>query len=91
MFEATRSTEITISCLDHIHSKFVSSSSSGSIAVEIADHLLGFTLSYDPSLSPFRDTIEIRAFKRFDKNAFCDALRNEDWSPVFKCNEANES
>ena len=29
----------TISCVDHIHSNFVTSSTSGSIAVEIADHL----------------------------------------------------
>ena len=39
IFEATRITETTISCVDHIHSNFVTSSTSGSIAVEIADHL----------------------------------------------------
>ena len=66
IFEATRITETTISCIDHIHSNFVYSSTSGSIAFEIADHLPVFSLSYDPLLSPFPDTIEIRDFKRFD-------------------------
>lgn len=71
IFEATRITERT-SCVDHIHSNFVSSSTSGSIAVEIADHLPVFSLSYDPLLSPFPDTIEIRDLKRFDEIAFRD-------------------
>ena len=48
-----------------------------------------FSLSHDPTLSPFPDTIEIRDFKKFDKNAFSDALRCEEWLPVFKCDEAN--
>ena len=60
IFEATRITDTSISCIDHINSNFVSSSTSGSIAVEIADHLPVFTLSYDPTQSPFPDTIEIR-------------------------------
>ena len=71
-FEATRITETTISCVDHIPSNFVTSSTSGSIAVEIADHLPVFNLSYDPLLSPFPDTIKIRDFKRFDEIAFRD-------------------
>lgn len=50
IFETTPITEISISCVDHIHSNFVSSSTSGSIAVEITDHLPVFTLSYDPTL-----------------------------------------
>ena len=60
IFEAARGTETIISSLDYIHSNFVSSSSTGSIAVEIADHSPAFTLSYNPTLSPFPDTIEIR-------------------------------
>ena len=76
IFEATSITETT-SCVVHIHSNFVTSSTSGSIAVEIADHLSVFSLSYDPSLSPFPDTIEIRDFKRFHEIAFRDELRNE--------------
>ena len=92
IFEATRITETTISCVDHIHSNFVSSSTSGSIAVEIADHLPVFSLSYvDPSLSPFPDTIEIRDFKRFDEIAFRDELRNEKWKSVYNSSDANES
>lgn len=91
IFEATRITERTISCVDHIHSNFVSSSTSGSIAVEIADHLPVFSLSYDPLLSPFPDTIEIRDFKRFDEIAFRDELRNEKWKSVYNSSDANES
>ena len=47
ILEATRVLESTTSCIDHILSNFVSSSTSGSIAIEIADHLPVFTLSYD--------------------------------------------
>ena len=39
ILEATRVTESTTSCIDHILSNFVSSSTSGRIALEIADHL----------------------------------------------------
>ena len=78
IFEATRITETTISCFDHIYSNFVTSSTSGSIAVEIADHLPVFSLSYDPLLSP--DTIKIRDFNRFNEIAFRDELRNENGS-----------
>ena len=67
------------------------SSTSGSIAVEIADHLPVFSLSYDPSLSPFPDTIEITDFKRFDEIAFRDELRNEKWKSVYNSSDANES
>jgi len=44
IFEATRIIETTISCVDHIHSNFVPSSTSGSITVEIAGHLPVFSL-----------------------------------------------
>ena len=67
ILEATHVIESTTSCIDHILSNFVSSSTSGSIAIEIADHLPVFTLSYDPTLSPFPNKIEIRDFKRFDR------------------------
>ena len=93
VFEATRITERTISCVDHIHINFVSSSTSGhgSIVVEIDDHFPVFSLSYDPLLSPFPDTIEIRDFKRFDETAFRDELRNEKWKSVCNSSNANES
>ena len=91
IFEATRVTETTISCVDHIHSNFVTSSTSGSIAVEIADHLPVFSLSYDPLLSPFPDTIKIRDLKRFDEIAFRDELRNEKWKSVYNSSDVNES
>ena len=38
IFEATHITEKTQLCIDHIHSNFVSTCTSGSIAIEIADH-----------------------------------------------------
>ena len=74
ILEATHVTESTTSCKDHILSNFVSSSTSGSIALEITDHLSVFTLSYDPTLSPFPNKSEIRDFKRFDKIGFQKAL-----------------
>lgn len=52
ILEATRVTEST-GCIDHILSNFVSSSASGSIALEIADHLPASTLSSDSTLRPF--------------------------------------
>ena len=82
IFEANRITETTISCVDHIYSNFVTSSTSGSIAVEIADHLFVFSLSYDPLLSPFPDTIKIRDSIRFDEIAFLDELRSEKLKSV---------
>ena len=89
VFEATRITERAISCVDHIQSNFVSSSTSGSIAVEIADHLPVFSLSYDPLLSPFPDTIEIRDFKRFD--CFSWRIKEWKWKSVYNSSDANES
>ena len=69
----------------------MSLSTSDSIALEIADHLPVFSLSYDPLLSPFPDTNEIRDFKRFDETAFRDELRNEKWKSVYSSSDANES
>ena len=70
ILEATHVFESRTSCIDHILSNFVSSSTSGSIAIEIAGHLPLFPLSYDPTLSPFPNKIESRDFKRFDNIAF---------------------
>ena len=53
----------TQTCIDHIHSNFASVCTSGSITVEIADHLPVFTTVYDPALSPFPDSNEYRNFK----------------------------
>ena len=57
----------------------------------MADHLPVFTLSYDPTPSPFPNKIEIRDFKRFDKIAFQKALRSANWTPVYKSYDVNES
>ena len=48
--------------MDHIDSNFASVSTSGSIALEFADHLPVFSIVYDPAISPFpgRITIEYR-------------------------------
>ena len=79
VFEATRIAETNISCLDRIHSNFVTLSISGSIAAVIADHLPVFSLVYDPKCSPMPDTIEVRDFKKFDKTSFQNTLRNVNW------------
>ena len=70
IFEATRITEKTQSCIDHIHSNFASTCTSGSIAIELADHLPVFTILYDPDISPFPDSIEYRDFKNFKSKSF---------------------
>ena len=59
--------------------------------MEIADHLPVFTLSYDLTLSPFPNKIETRDFKRFDKIAFKQVVRNANWTPVYKSYDVNES
>ena len=66
IFEATHITEGTQTCIDHIHSNFALVCTSGSIAVEIADHLPVFSIVYDPAISPFPDRIEYRNFKKFN-------------------------
>ena len=68
----------------------MTSSTSGSIAVEIADHLPVFSLPHDSLLSPSPDTIEVRDLKRFDEIAFCDELRNEKWNSVYNSSDATE-
>ena len=91
VFEAMRITGTKISCLDRIHSNFVNSSTSGSIAAEIADHLPVFSLVYDPKCSPIPDTIEVIDFKKFDKISFQNTLRNANWLPGYNSSDANES
>ena len=82
IFEATRITEVTQTCIDHIHSNFASVCTSGSIAVEIADHLPVFSIVYDPAISPFPDRIEYRNFKKFNDIAFRADLKRENWELV---------
>ena len=91
VFEATRITETSQSCIDQIHSNFASASTSGSIAVEIADHLPVFTALYDPTQSPFPNCIEFRNFKKFNAKAFSADLRNENWELVLNSSDCNES
>ena len=86
-----RITGTKISCLDRIYSNFVNSSTSGSIAAEIADHLPVFSLVYDPKCSPIPDTIEVIDFKKFDKISFQNTLRNANWLPGYNSSDANES
>ena len=49
---------------------FLTPSSSSSVAVEIANHLPVFMILYDPELSPFCNSIEIRDFKGFKQGRF---------------------
>ena len=64
--------------------------SSGSLAVEIADHLPVFIILYDPKLSPFPDHFEFRDFRGFDHENFKFDLRKENWDSIYKCNEVHE-
>ena len=91
IFEATRITENSISCIDHIHSNFISYSTSGSIAYKVADHLPVFAVVYDPKHQPFPNTIEYRDFRKFQRQAFRNDLRKEIWTSVFKSSDPNES
>ena len=63
VFEATRITETNINCLDHIHSNFVTSSTSGSIAAEIADHLPA--LCTIQSVAPFLTQLKLEILKHW--------------------------
>ncbi|CAH3160985.1 unnamed protein product, partial [Porites evermanni] len=91
IFEATRITENSQSCIDHIFTNISTSCSSGSLAVEIADHLPVFTILYDPKFSPFPDYFEFRDFRSFEDENFKLDLRRESWDSIYKCNEVNES
>ena len=78
IFEATRVTESSQSCIDHIFINFTTPSNGGCIAVEIADHLPVFTILYDPELSPFPNSIEFREFKGFKQERFKSDLEKEN-------------
>ena len=88
IFEATRITENLAS---HIHSNFVYSSTCGSIAYEISDHLPVFTVTCNLNHSPFPDTMDFRNCKKMMERLFLWDLRKIIWSPVFKATETNES
>ena len=88
--EATRVTESNQTCIDHIYTNVSLPSTSGSIAVEIADHLPVFTILYNLDQTPFPDKLEYRDFKRFDSGLFKTALSQVDWSPVFATSDVNE-
>ena len=83
IFEATRVTESNQTCIDHIYTNVSLPSTSGSIAVEIADHVPVFTILYDLDQTPFPDKIEYRDFKRFDSGLFKKALSQVDWVSSF--------
>ena len=70
IFEATRITENSQSCIDHIFTNISTFCSSGSLAVEIADHLPVFSILYNPKFSPFPDYLEFRDFRGFERGNF---------------------
>ena len=70
IFEATRITENTQSCIDHIFTNISTPCSSGSLAVQIADHLPVFSILYDLKLNPFPDYLEFRDFRGFESENF---------------------
>ena len=83
IFEATRVTESNQTCINHIYTNLSLPSTSGSIAVEVADHLPVFSILYNLDQTPFPDKFEYRDFKRFNSGLFKTALSQVDWSPVF--------
>ena len=89
--EATRITETSQTCLDHIHINLSLPSTSGSIAIEIVDHLPVFSILYRIDQTPFPDTIEFRDFKRLNIDLFKAELNEIDWSPVYRSSDVNES
>ena len=89
--EATRITETSQTCLDHIHINFSLPSTSVSIAIEIADHLPVFSILYRIDQTPFPDTIEFRDFKRLNIDLFKAELNEVDWFPVYRSSDVNES
>ena len=91
IFEATQITENSQSCIDHIFTNISTSCSSGSLAVEIVDHLPVFTILYDPEFSPFPDYYKFKDFQSFEDENFKSDLQRESWDFIYKCNEVNES
>ena len=91
IFEATRVTQFSQICIDHIFINYATPSTSGIIAVEIADHLPVFTILYDAELNPFPDSIEFRDFKGFNRECFKSDQEMENWNYVFNSNDVNES
>ena len=90
IFEATRVTESNQTCINHIYTNLSLPSTSGSIAVEVADHIPVFSILYNLDQTPFLDKFEYRDFKRFNSGLFKTALSLVDWSPVFASSDVNE-
>lgn len=91
IFAATHITELSQSCIDHILTNSLTSCSSGSLAVEIADNLPVFTIFYDPNFSSFPDIIEFRDFCHFDREKFRTDLEKENWDSTLTCCKVHES
>ena len=77
--------------IDHIHWNFASVCTSGSIAVEIAEHLPVFSIVYDQAISLFPDRIEYRNFKKFNNITFRAYLKRENWELVLNSNDCRKS
>ena len=90
IFEATRVTESNQTCFNHIYTNLSLPSRSGSIAVEVADHLPVFSILNNLDQTLFPDKFEYRDFKRFNSGLFKTALSKVDWSPVFSSSDVNE-
>ena len=59
IFEAPWVTKSNQTCIDHIYTNVSLPSTSGSIAVEIADHLSGFTILYNLDQTPSPDKLSL--------------------------------
>ena len=64
---------------------------SGSIAIEIADHLHVFSIFCNMEYTPFPDTLEFKDFKKCNSGLFKMALNEVDWSAVYSSSDVNES
>lgn len=90
ILEATRVTENSQSCIDHIFTNILTSCSMGSLAVEIAAHLPVFSLLYDPKFRLFPGYFKFRDFRGLESENFKLDLRRQSWDSIYKCNEVNE-
>ena len=69
IFEATRVTESSQTCIDHIYANVSLPSTSGSIAIEIADHLPVFSIFYNLENTPglFRTLSNLEISKKLTR------------------------
>ena len=91
ILDATHVTDSSQTCIDHIYANFSLPSTSGSIAIEIADHLHVFSIFYNMEYTPFPDSLEFKDFKKCKSGLFKMTLNEVDWFAVYSSSDVNES